>query len=337
MSASDPAGAAAGARAVAIEQLRKSYGPITALDGASISVDTGEIFGLVGPNGAGKTTLIKAICGILKPDSGSVSVLGLDAARERHAVRRRLGYMPQTPALYEDLSPRENLVFFGRGFRTSGLSDRIRDVLEFVELWERRDDPLHNFSGGMKQRASLACALLRDPELLILDEPTAGVDPTLKQNFWRRFRELKERGRTIFVTTNMMDEELHCDRVAVIRAGSVLITETPEAIRARGRTRVTLCLRDGSVREQEVLAYEEEMPRLLAAYGLSDEVARISVRRPSLEDVVLGMIAGDAGTDGKPAHGSADGGADGGRNTGAQPGNGAHPGAGADPRGGGNV
>ena len=278
------------APAVEINELRKSYGPIAALDGASLAVGSGEIFGLVGPNGAGKTTLIKAICGILRPDGGNARVLGLDAGRRRHEVRSRLGYMPQAPALYEDLSPHENLVFFGKGFRTAGLRERIREVLEFVDLWERRDDPLHTFSGGMKQRASLACALLRDPELLILDEPTAGVDPALKQSFWRRFQELKARGRTIFVTTNMMDEALHCDRVAVIRAGRVLVTETPEAIRGRGRTRVTLRLSDGGSRQEDVLDYEHELPRLLAGYGLGAAVTGITVRRPSLEDVVLGMI-----------------------------------------------
>ncbi len=278
------------APAIKISGLYKAYGDISALAGASLLVGAGEIFGLVGPNGAGKTTLIKAICGVLKPDRGAVTILGLDAGSERYAVRRRLGYMPQEPALYEDLSPRENLAFFGSGYRTAGLEKRIRDSLEFVGLWQRRDDPLHTFSGGMRQRASLACALLRDPQLLILDEPTAGVDPTLKQAFWEHFRELKQRGITIFLTTNMMDEALHCDRVAVIRSGRVLVTEAPDAIRSRGRARITIELAGGGLREADVSGYEEELPRLLLSYGLSDKVRRVSIHRPSLEDVVLSMI-----------------------------------------------
>jgi ABC-2 type transport system ATP-binding protein len=276
--------------AVHISELHKSYGAIKALAGASLEVDVGEIFGLVGANGAGKTTLIKAICGILRPDRGLVRVLGMDAGRQRYSVRKRLGYMPQAPALYEDLSATENLLFFGRGYRTVDLKERTREVLDFVGLWERRDDPLHTFSGGMRQRASLACALLRDPELLILDEPTAGVDPTLKQSFWQRFKELKARGRTILLSTNQMDEALRCDRVALIRDGQILITEAPEVIRSRGRARIVLELASGSRLEEEVLGYEEELPRLLQRYGLKPEVRRISVRRPSLEEVILSMI-----------------------------------------------
>ncbi len=278
------------ASAIVIDGLYKAYGSVSALSGATLAVDAGEIFGLVGPNGAGKTTLIKAICGVLKPDRGAVRVLGLDSGRDRHAVRRRLGYMPQEPALYEDLSPRENLAFFGSGYGAAGLEQRIRDSLEFVGLWERRDDPLHTFSGGMRQRASLACSLLRDPELLILDEPTAGVDPTLKAAFWEHFQGLKQRGVTIFLTTNMMDEAVRCDRVTVIQGGRILVTETPDAIRARGRTRVRLELAGGVIREAEIGRYEEELPRLLTDYGLSGEVRRISIHRPSLEDVILSMI-----------------------------------------------
>ncbi len=279
----------AGAAAIDVNGLYKAYGPVTALSGASLAVDAGEIFGLVGPNGAGKTTLIKAICGVLKPDRGAVTVLGLDASRDRYSVRRRLGYMPQDPSLYEDLSPRENLAFFGSGYRTTDLEARIRQSLEFVGLWERRDDSLHTFSGGMRQRASLACALLRDPELLILDEPTAGVDPMLKQVFWKHFRELQQRSVTIFLTTNMMDEALHCDRVAVIRSGRILVTETPDAIRARGKATVRVELAGGETHEAEVSGYEEELPRLLTGYGLSG-VRRISIQRQSFEDVILTMI-----------------------------------------------
>ena len=275
--------------AIVIEDLGKRYGAISALDGASLTTVRGQIYGLVGPNGSGKTTLIKAICGLLKPDRGRVEVLGLDAARDRHAVRKHLGYMPQTPSLYDDLSPLENLRFFGGAFRPPDIGERIRETLEFVQLWDRRDDPLHTFSGGMRQRASLACALMHDPELLVLDEPTAGVDPVLRQSFWRRFAELCDKGRTIFLSTNQMDEALRCDHVAVILGGRILVSETPEAIRRRGKTRVTLEI-EGKSREVELDGYEEELPRLLEEYGLQKRVGRISLKRQSLEEVILSLL-----------------------------------------------
>ncbi|MBI5870902.1 MAG: ABC transporter ATP-binding protein [Actinobacteria bacterium] len=275
--------------AVEIQGLHKSYGAIQALDDASLLVAPAQIFGLVGPNGSGKSTIIKAICGILKPDRGSVRVLGLDADRNRHAVRERLGYMPQTPSLYDDLSPAENLRFFGGGFRVPDLEGRMRTVLEFVRLWDRRDDPLYTFSGGMRQRASLACALMHDPEVLILDEPTAGVDPALRQNFWDHFAELRSRGRTIFLSTNQMDEALRCDRVAILLNGKILAAETPEAIRSRGKARIALSV-DGVQTSIEVSDYEKELPRILADYGLGPQVSSISIRRQSLEEVILDLI-----------------------------------------------
>ncbi|MDO8736636.1 MAG: ABC transporter ATP-binding protein [Thermoleophilia bacterium] len=272
-----------------IQGLSKSYGTIRALDDASLLVAPAQVFGLVGPNGSGKSTIIKALCGILKPDSGSVRVLGLEADRNRHAIRERLGYMPQTPSLYDDLSPAENLRFFGGGFRVPDLDTRLRSVLEFVRLWDRRNDPLYTFSGGMRQRASLACALMHDPELLILDEPTAGVDPALRQNFWDHFAELRSRGRTIFLSTNQMDEALRCDRIAILLNGKILVTETPEAIRSRGKAHITLDVNGGQT-SMEVGDYEKELPRILAEYGLGPQVNRISIRRQSLEEVILDLI-----------------------------------------------
>jgi len=287
---------------VEVKELVKCYGSIRALDSADMEVAPGQIFGLVGPNGSGKTTLIKALCGILKPDSGSVRVLGLNATSDRYRIRLRLGYMPQTPSLYDDLSPAENLRFFGGRFHLEDLAGRMRTVLEFVRLWDRRDDPLYTFSGGMRQRISLACALLHDPELLILDEPTAGVDPALRQDFWNHFDDLRRRGRTIFLSTNQMDEAMRCDQVAVIQEGRMLITETPEAIRDRGSARITLELESGN-RVEEVADYERELPRLLAEYGLAPQVKSISVRRQSLEEVILELIGEASASPGgdKPA------------------------------------
>lgn len=283
---------AQGESAISIRSLSKSYGPIRALDAATMEVPEGMVYGLVGPNGSGKSTLIKAICGILRPDSGSIGVLGMDASRDRHRIRKKLGYMPQTPSLYEDLSPVENMRFFGGARKGGDMDGQIREKLELVGLWGRRNDSLFTFSGGMRQRASLACALMHDPQLLILDEPTAGVDPILKQDFWEHFRDICEHGRTIFLSTNMMDEAMRCHRVAVILGGAILIAETPEAIRGRGRARVTLRL-EGGVRTEEMADYESGLPRLLAEYGLAPEVRGIDIRRQSLEDVILTMINSD--------------------------------------------
>ncbi len=262
--------------AISIEGLKKCYGRIKALDGATLEVPPGLVFGLVGPNGSGKTTLIKALCGALKPDSGRVRVLDRDVVHERFTVRRNLGYMPQTPSLYEDLSPLENLRFFGGTHDHTSLKRLIREKLELVQLWDRRDDPLYTFSGGMKQRASLACALLHDPELLVLDEPTAGVDPTLRQDFWQHFHDLCGSGHTIFLSTNQMDEALRCHRVAVILGGRILVSETPESIRSRGSARVTLEFADGK-RVEEMADYATELPRLLSEYGLGSGGSELKV------------------------------------------------------------
>ena len=258
------------APAIEIAGLAKRYGDITALEDTDLTAMSGQIFGLVGPNGAGKSTLIKAICGLLKPDAGTARVFGLDAGSGRGEIRRRMGYMPQTPSLYDDLSPWENLRFFGSALSRADLAERIQRALEFVQLWDRRDDPLHTFSGGMRQRASLACAMLHDPELLVLDEPTAGVDPTLRRSFWQHFRGLTGAGRTVFLSTNQMDEAMRCDRVAVIRGGRVMISEAPENIRARGRATVEIEA-GGRTLTETVDDYERELPRLLRSHGLSDD------------------------------------------------------------------
>lgn len=278
------------APAIDIRGLTKNYGAIRALDQATLKVEPRRIFGLVGPNGSGKTTLIKALCGILRPDAGEVRALGVDALGDRFTLRRRLGYMPQTAALYDDLSPTENLRFFGGAFRSHDLEKRVHRALDFVQLRERRNDPIHTFSGGMRQRASLACALLHEPELLILDEPTAGVDPNLRQAFWEHFRDLCNQGRTIFMSTNQMDEALRCDRVAIILKGSILIADTPKAIESRGQAQVTISLASGRQHTRSIDESETELPHLLQEFGLDSQVARIDIRRPSFEEIILSLI-----------------------------------------------
>jgi ABC-2 type transport system ATP-binding protein len=225
------------ANVVEAHALVKRFGEVRALDGFSIEVKRGETFGLLGPNGSGKTTFIRSVAGLLKPEGGSLQVLGHRLPTEAKEVRKRIGYMTQLHALYNDLSVWENVSFFARIF---GLSDtklraeRINEVLTLVELDHRRDAPVGTLSGGMKQRVSLACALVHDPSLLLLDEPTVGVDPQLRQTFWGYFRALNDRGVTILVSSHVMDEADRCHRLGLVRAGQVLAVGTPDEVRTLG-------------------------------------------------------------------------------------------------------
>ncbi|MDQ3316900.1 MAG: ABC transporter ATP-binding protein [Actinomycetota bacterium] len=183
--------------AVRTRDLTKRYGKIEALAGLDVRIPEGSIFGVLGPNGAGKSTLIRAVCGITKPTSGTVTVLGADATSERRRLRKRIGYMPQEPALYEDLSPLQNLRFFAGAYGIHDTERRISGVLDLLELTGRADSPVYGLSGGTKQRVSLGCALVHGPDLLLLDEPTAGMDPRLRKRFWEHFGALGREGKTI--------------------------------------------------------------------------------------------------------------------------------------------
>ena len=221
------------------EGLTKRFGDVHALDNFGLCIRKGETFGLLGPNGAGKTTFIRAVAGILKPTGGKLTVLGEQLPERADSIRPRVGYMTQLQALYNDLSVWENIQFFGRVW---GLSDkrerdrRCEQVLDLVDLLPRRGSITSNLSGGLKQRLSLACALVHDPELLLLDEPTVGVDPQLRQTFWGYFRTLNERGVTIVVSSHVMDEADRCDRLGLIRFGRLLASGTPAEIRALAGT-----------------------------------------------------------------------------------------------------
>ena len=224
-------------RVISAEGLTKRFGEVRALDGFSLVVERGESFGLLGPNGSGKTTFIRSVAGLVRPDGGALNVLGHTMPAEAEAVRPRTGYMPQLHALYNDLSVWENVGFFARIF---GMKDpqararRINEVLDLVELGHRKSAPVATLSGGLKQRLSLACALVHDPQLLLLDEPTVGVDPQLRQTFWGYFRALNERGVTVLVSSHVMDEADRCDRLGLVRAGRVLAVGTPAELRALG-------------------------------------------------------------------------------------------------------
>lgn len=275
--------------AIEVHDLRKDYGGFEALRGVDLQVRTGSLFGLLGPNGAGKSTLIKALVGALRPSSGQLSVLGIDPLREPARLRAQIGYMPQSPALYEDLSARENVLFFASAHSSPDPGKRVEEVLAFADLSERADDPVHTFSGGMKRRVSLACALVHQPRVLFLDEPTAAVDPHLRGRFWRTFRDLAASGVTLFISTHLMDEALLCDEVAILRQGSILVTDTPQGLLQRGRSKLTL--RCGSEeREHLIESRPEDLAHALRAYGLSPEVRGVEIRADTLETVVLGLI-----------------------------------------------
>src|SRR5438309_4571093 len=215
--------------AVDVQGVEKRFGDIKALDGVTLRVRRGEIYGLLGPNGAGKTTLIRALVGLIAPDAGTVTVLGrklpnLDVLRE-------VGYMTQQAALYPGLSVEENVRFFAAIY---GVDAGVKDALEFVDLYTRRGSVVSTLSGGMRQRCSLACALVHRPRLLLLDEPTVGIDPQLRVQFWEYFRSMAAAGTTMVVSSHVMDEADRCQRLGLIQYGRLLAEGTPAEIRGQG-------------------------------------------------------------------------------------------------------
>jgi len=212
--------------AVEVHDVVKRFGRLRALDGISLSVRRGEIYGLLGPNGAGKTTLIRAIVGLVRPDSGTVTVLG--RRMPELAVLSRIGYMTQAAALYPDLSVEENVRFFAA---INGARDGVDEVLRFVELFDRRTSLVATLSGGMRTRASMACALVHQPELLLLDEPTVGVDPQLRAQLWERFQQMAANGTTIIVSSHVMDEAERAQRLGLILFGKLLAQGSANELR----------------------------------------------------------------------------------------------------------
>jgi ABC-2 type transport system ATP-binding protein len=286
---------------IEIRDLCKAYGKVTAVDHLSLEVAPGQTFGLLGPNGAGKTTLIHLLTGALRPDTGSIRLLGGAAATDR-SVRRKIGLAPQALAIYDGLTAAENLAFFGKLYGLSGthLRQRIDWALDIAGLRERPGDRVRTYSGGMKRRLNLACALVHDPEVLFLDEPTAGVDPQSRNHLLECISRLAGQGRTIIYTTHYIEEaERVCQHVAIMDHGKVLATDSVDGLIERfgGRSVIEAELAappaepvagrvEGNHLHLETEQPFEEVARLAAA-GL--RFRHLEIVRPNLETVFLSL------------------------------------------------
>jgi ABC-2 type transport system ATP-binding protein len=246
---------------VRLEAMTRRYGALTAADRVSFEVGRGEMFGLIGPDGAGKTTTLRVVLGLLAPTSGAALTCGLDPSRRRRDLSKRVGYLSQRFSLYGDLTVDENIEFFAAVHDVRD-HDRLRDeLLEMVRLTPFRRRLADRLSGGMKQKLALACTLIHTPELLVLDEPTTGVDPVSRREFWKLLARLQRGGLTILLTTPYLDEAERCTRVALMHEARLLVVDTPDALRAGGHPALV-----------EVLARPRDAARRLAAdfAGVSD-------------------------------------------------------------------
>ena len=216
---------------VEVSGLHKHFGDTRAVDGIDLQVQRGEIYGLLGPNGSGKTTLMRLLAGLLRASAGNVRILGQEMPNK--AVLSQVGYMTQATALYEDLTVRENVAFFAEMYGSASGPEAVDAAVELVGLQERANSLVRTLSGGMKQRSSLACALVHRPRLLLLDEPTVGVDPQLRAVFWSYFRRLASEGVALIVSSHVMDEAERCDKLGFVRNGKLLAEGSAEVLRAK--------------------------------------------------------------------------------------------------------
>lgn len=223
-----------GTFAVRLEHLTKRFGSFVAVNDVSLEVAQGEIFGFLGPNGAGKSTTIRILCGLLAPTSGKATVVGFDVATQSEEIRKNIGYMSQKFSLYDDLTVDENIEFFGGiyGVSPEKFPERREYVLRMAGLADKHDTMTNLLSGGWKQRLALGCAILHEPPVLFLDEPTSGVDPMARRSFWDLIYDLSAAGHTVFVTTHYMDEAEYCHRIALMGAGKVIALGSPAELKA---------------------------------------------------------------------------------------------------------
>lgn len=305
--------------AVVVEDLTKRFGDFVAVDHISFTIERGEVFGFLGPNGAGKSTTIRMLSGLLLPSDGTASVAGLDVARETEQLRRRIGYMPQLFSLYPDLTVRENLEFYGGlyGIGPSRIGERIAGLSDLLDLRDVLDQLTETLSTGWRQRAGLACAIVHDPPIVFLDEPTSGVDQSARQQFWDLIADLAAAGTTVLVTTHLMEEAERCTRLGMISAGRLIAMDSPRALLSELEGLVFVAepdrplealdllaaqtwVRDGALSGNRVrvrvardtAGAEERLRRTLEDEGIA--VERVRPTRPSLEDVFVALV-GDAG------------------------------------------
>ncbi len=266
--ASEPATPAAADEIIHTEHLSRHFGKLVAVRDVSLSVRRGEVFGVLGPNGAGKSTTIRMLCGILDPTGGRGTVVGFDIAREAERIKERIGYMTQRFSLYEDLSVVDNLWFFAGiyGVPRRRRRARVDEVLARTGLAGRRDQLAGTLSGGWKQRVALASATIHEPPLLFLDEPTAGVDPVSRREFWDQIHRIASEGTTVLLTTHYMDEAERCHRLAFIFRGELLDTGTPHEIVERRRLRVAELEADRATEAADALRARPEVDEV-AHYG----------------------------------------------------------------------
>lgn len=220
---------------VEVNDLTRTFGKFTAVDKVSFAVEKGEIFGFLGANGAGKTTTIRMLCGLLMPSSGEATVAGFDVYKEPERIKSNIGYMSQRFSLYEDLTVRENIQFYGGvyGLTRAQIQQKTEELLDFLKLQDQADSLTASIPLGWKQRLALSTAMLHDPPIIFLDEPTSGVDPVSRKNFWLLIYRLAEQGKTIFVTTHFMDEAEYCNRVSIMRDGAIIELEEPQTLKSK--------------------------------------------------------------------------------------------------------
>jgi len=300
---------------VEVEDLVKAFGSFIAVDHIRFQVEKGEIFGFLGPNGAGKSTTIRMLCGLLLPTSGKGRVAGFDIMKEPEKIKRAIGYMSQKFSLYDDLKVVENLHFFGGIYGLSGSLQKRREneILEMIDLQDSRDRITRTLAVGSKQRLALGCAILHEPSVLFLDEPTSGVDPISRRNFWSFIQQMSEKGVTTFVTTHYMDEAEYCDRLALIYQGKITALGTPSELKVKTLSQglfevecdplipaLDLLKKQSWVSESAVFGdglhvvgkegvdLEREVNALFQKHGIL--LKRMGRIRPSLEDVFVALI-----------------------------------------------
>jgi len=271
------------------QDLHKAYGDVKAVDGISLQVARGEVFGLLGPNGAGKTTTISMLTGLLEPTEGKISVDGLDLETHTNEVKAKLGLVPQELALYPTLSGRQNLEFFGRiyGLKGKELRQRVDEVLAMIGLTERADEAIEDYSGGMKRRVNIGAGLLHKPKMLFLDEPTVGVDPQSRNAIFEGVEELNRAGMSVIYTTHYMEEAQRlCHRVAIVDKGKVIALDTPSAlIRSLGGGIILISVAEGWAEE-----VAERTVQVSAVKSATRTDGQIKIETHRLQEALIGVL-----------------------------------------------